>query len=267
MHVSRTHPRGVARTLAGAIRSLRVATYNIHKGLSQFNRRLMVHELRERLRVMAADLIFLQEVVGLHERHATRYHNWPEAPQYEFLAESVWPEFAYGKNAVYDGGHHGNAILSRFPIVRWENENVSAHPMDQRGLLHAEVEVPGWDLRLHCVCVHLGLRARWRRQQVDALAQRIHAMVPDASPLIIAGDFNDWHGKAGNILMDGLRLSEAFQLTMGRPARSYPALVPLLRLDRIYVRGLRVKDAQVHRGRPWSRISDHAALSATMTLV
>jgi len=246
--------------------ALRVATYNIHKGFSHFNRRMMVHELRDRLRAMDADLIFLQEVVGAHEVHASRYEDWPEEPQYEFLADVVWPEFAYGRNAVYDEGHHGNAILSRFPILSWENLDVSAHTLENRGLLHCEVAVPSWAEPLHCICVHLGLAARWRRRQLAALERRIHQMVPDSAPLIVAGDFNDWRGTAGEALIENLRLVEVFEHTTGRPARSYPAAMPLLRLDRIYVRGFKVSDAQVHRGRPWSRISDHAALSATMTL-
>jgi endonuclease/exonuclease/phosphatase family metal-dependent hydrolase len=48
--------------------TLSIATWNIHKGFSQFNRRMMVHELRERLRELSADIVFLQEVQGLHLR-------------------------------------------------------------------------------------------------------------------------------------------------------------------------------------------------------
>ena len=98
--------------------TLTIATYNIHKGLSHFNRRVVLHELRERLRELDADIVFLQEVQGEHTRHAERYHNYPEGAQHEFIAEEIWPHSAYGKNSVYEAGHHGNAILSRFPILR-----------------------------------------------------------------------------------------------------------------------------------------------------
>jgi endonuclease/exonuclease/phosphatase family metal-dependent hydrolase len=47
-------------------RSLNVVTYNIHKGLSQFNRRIVLHEIRDRLRSLDADVAFLQEVQGKH---------------------------------------------------------------------------------------------------------------------------------------------------------------------------------------------------------
>jgi endonuclease/exonuclease/phosphatase family metal-dependent hydrolase len=94
---------------------LHVATYNIHKGFSQFNRRMIVRELRERLQLIAADIFFLQEVQGEHHRHASSFEDWPEEPQYEFLADQVWNDYAYGRNAVYDYGHHGNAVLEPLP--------------------------------------------------------------------------------------------------------------------------------------------------------
>ena len=121
---------------------LRVATLNIHKGLSLFNRRMVIHELREGLRKLEADIVFLQEVQGLHEKNALRFGAWPRAAQHEFLADEGW-QHAYGRNAVYDHGHHGNAILSRFPIVSSDNHDVSTHRFESRGLLHCRIAVPG----------------------------------------------------------------------------------------------------------------------------
>jgi endonuclease/exonuclease/phosphatase family metal-dependent hydrolase len=243
---------------------LRITTYNIHKGLSSFNRRMVVHELRERLSSTGADVLFLQEVQGEHVRHARRFQDWPGAPQHEFIAGAEWGQFAYGKNASYDGGHHGNAILSRFPISRWDNEDVSAHRMERRGLLHCEIEVPGWSEPLHCVNVHLGLAARWRRRQLEALRKRIERLVPKDAPLVIAGDFNDWRREASCELLAALDVREAFEAFGGRPALSFPAALPMFRLDRIYVRGFGVRQARVHNGHLWSRLSDHAALTATL---
>ena len=245
--------------------SLHVLTFNIHKGFPQFKRRVSLHELKERLHTLEPDLVFLQEVVGFHARFARRHLDWPLAPQYEFLADSVWQDFAYGRNAVVDDAHHGNAILSKFPIQRWDNEDVSMHRLERRGLLHCEIEIPGWNEKLHAINVHLGLLRIWREKQLEALASRIERLVPHDAPLIIAGDFNDWTRRASEYLMRALDVSEVFE-TYGRgPARSFPAMLPLLHLDRIYVRGFRVKLAHVHRGGHWARFSDHAALSALLT--
>ena len=245
---------------------LHVATYNIHKGFSHFNLRMAVHDLRDRLRATNADIVFLQEVIGAHHAHARNHLNWPDSPQYEFLADSVWSDFAYGRNAVYDHGHHGNAILSRFPIRRAENQDVSSHRFESRGLLYCEVEHPGLKTGLHCICVHLALGERGRRTQVQQLIERVRSLVPPNEPLVVAGDFNDWRNSAGRRLAQELGLREAFRDQRGRPARTFPSSLPLFRLDRIYVRGFDVDHVETHHGLRWSRVSDHAMLTAHLSL-
>lgn len=256
----------VPRPGAVALPALRIATYNIHKGFSQFNRRVVIHELRERLRALDPDIVFLQEVQGLHLGHAARHHDWPGTPQHEFLAEDVWLETAYGGNAVYDHGHHGNAVLSRYRITTFENQDISAHRFERRGLLHCEVQLPSLPRPLHCVCVHLSLTGGSRRRQMEALAQRMEELAGTNDPLIIAGDFNDWRNRADTLLTERLGLTEVFTGQRGLPARSFPSALPVFRLDRIYVRGFAVQRAEVHYGPFWSRISDHAALTATIAL-
>ena len=156
------------------------------------------------------------------------------------------------------------AILSRFPIVRWDNQDVSTHRLEKRGLLHCEIQLPRWKEPLHCVCVHLGLLARWRGRQLELLRQRIERLVPPTAPLIVAGDFNDWRYRVAQELAQPLTMHEVFELVRGVPARSFPAVLPLMALDRIYLRGFQVRHAHVHHGRAWARISDHAALAATL---
>ncbi len=241
--------------------ALHVTTFNIHKGFSQFNRRMMVHELRERLRNLNPDIVFLQEVQGLHLGHAENHHNWPSEAQHEFLAEDVWQASAYGRNMVYDHGHHGNAILSRFPILHSHNQDVTHLQFEKRGLLHCRIELPTGQLA-HCVCVHLSLFGYSRRKQMSSLADYLESLAEPDAPLIIAGDFNDWSNRAGRQLVQRLGLSEVFSRHDGSPVRSYPAAMPMFRLDRIYVRGFSVQRTEVHHGMPWSAISDHAALSA-----
>ena len=241
--------------------TLKIATYNIHKGLSYFNHRVVLHELRERLRELDADIVFLQEVQGEHTRHGERYPNYPEGSQHDFIAEEVWLHSVYGKNSVYEAGHHGNAILSRFPIVQSSNSDISAHRFESRGLLHAEIAAAS-GATVHCLCVHFGLFAKGRRAQTRALIAYVRDIIPADAPLIIAGDFNDWRNHLGYTLSSELGLHDAFQLHRGQIARSFPAAWPMLRLDRVYVRGFSVLHSRVHTGGLWRRISDHAALSA-----
>ncbi|GAB2181196.1 endonuclease/exonuclease/phosphatase family protein [Denitratisoma sp. agr-D3] len=242
--------------------TFRLTTWNIHKGFSPLNRRLTVHALRDALRSLAPDLVFLQEVQGLHLGHGKRHGDWPEQPQHEFLAEDHW-HAVYGHNVSYDQGHHGNAILSRHPVLDSHNQDVTHLSFERRGLLHSTVDVPGLAQPLHCVCAHLSLFSGSRRFQLDALVRRLDALVPADAPLIIAGDFNDWRNHADSLLARRLGLVEAFS-DAGKPARSFPALLPMMRLDRVYLRGLRVLERQVLRRPPWSQLSDHAPLSVVL---
>lgn len=245
-----------------------IATWNIHKGFSPTKRHMVVHDLRERLRQLNSDIVFLQEVQGVHWGHARRHADWPAEPQHEFLAADVWGHHAYGCNMVYDHGHHGNAILSRFPIRDHHNQDITHFRFEKRGLLHCVIDVssrlPHLTQPLHCVCVHLSLFGRSRRYQLDALADRIESIVPAHAPLLIAGDFNDWRNQAHSLLADRLGLVEIFAGSGAKPGRSFPSALPIFRLDRIYLRGLTAHAAEVHHGPPWSSLSDHAALSAQL---
>jgi len=245
------------------VHKLRILTLNMHKGFTVFNRQFILPELREAVRGQSTELVFLQEVHGSHKRHALRHSNWPETTQYEFLADTMWPEFSYGRNAVYPDGDHGNAILSKYPIIRFQNLDVSIGEIEQRGLLHTVLKVPGHD-EVHAICVHLGLRESHRQKQLLLLCGLLESLSKTA-PIIIAGDFNDWRKRADAILMR-CDMREAFVNEHGKPAKSFPARWPLLSLDRIYVRNATTQNPQVLHQRPWSHLSDHAPLAVEVYL-
>ena len=245
--------------------TLRIATFNIHKGVTHFNASFALHHQRDLLRKLHVDVVFLQEVRDEHIAHSKRFAAWPNSGQAEFLADSVWADYAYAQNAVYPAGHHGNALLSKFPIIKTTNIDISAHSTEERGMLHAEIDVPNWDKPLHAICVHLGLFAHWRRQQLASVTDYINQHIPSDAPLVIAGDFNDWGQRTGKAFADNLHLREVFEHHAGKPARSFPSWLPMLRLDRIYTRGFHVTHAEVNSGAHFFKVSDHAILSATIT--
>ena len=240
--------------------SITVLTLNAHMGFNLFNRRFVLPELREAIRAVSADVVFLQEVMGENALHAARVPGWPGA-QYEFLADSLWSEHAYGRNAAYPHGHHGNALLSKFPVLSQRNRDVSVLGHENRGLLHCVLDVPDGAQPLHVICVHLGLREGHRNRQLDLLCEEVGGEVPDGAPLVVAGDFNDWRGR-GHPRMRDCGLVEAFEEAHGRLARSFPARRPLLPLDRIYLRNARALQPGVLSLRPWTHLSDHAPLVA-----
>jgi endonuclease/exonuclease/phosphatase family metal-dependent hydrolase len=242
---------------------LRVLSYNIHKGFSQFGD-MVLPKIKASIWEVGADLVFLQEIIGYHSLHSVNHPEWPTTSPIEYLAGEIWPHHAYGKNAIYEDGHHGNALLSRRPLSSAENIDVSNNRLERRGLLHAIVPADDGGQPVHAICVHLDLFESGRRRQVDRLARRIEASVPQDCPLIIAGDFNDWRERAGSRLERVLGVEDCYKRLHGQNAKTFPSWYPFLRLDRIYVRGLVPIAAGALSGAPWSELSDHNALYADL---
>lgn len=245
---------------------LTVMTVNIHKGFTSFNRKFILPELRDAVRKVGADVVFLQEVLGAHEKHEKRVNGWPESPHYEFLADSIWPQYAYGRNVVAPKSHHGNAVMSKFPIVHYQNHDVSIAGPEKRGMLHCVIRMPGRPVDVHVICVHLGLQEAHRLQQLDLLCSMVRREVPNNAPLIVAGDFNDWRKRAHEVLEREVGLREVFVQTYGEAAKTFPSRWPLLSLDRIYVRNASAHLPVVLPRKPWSHLSDHAPLAAEIHL-
>jgi len=238
-------------------------TVNVHKGFTFFNRKFVLPELKEAVTALSTDVVCLQEVIGSHPRYARRYLNWPVTPQYEYLADTMWTDYSYGRNAVYPDGDHGNALLSKFPIVSYENLDVSVKGSEERGILYSVLDLPG-QAAVHVACVHFGLREKHRHFQLALLRDLLESL-PANEVVVVAGDFNDWREQAHRVLYS-CGLHEAFIAAYGRAARSFPALCPLLRLDRIYVRNASTQKPTVLHRKPWSHLSDHAPLVVQVDL-
>jgi endonuclease/exonuclease/phosphatase family metal-dependent hydrolase len=247
---------------------VRVATYNIHKGVRGMgpNKRLEIHNIGLAVEALDADLVFLQEVRLFHHREANRFNRtwfgWPEQGQAEFLAPEGY-ESVYRTNAVTRHGEHGNALLSRWPIGRVDHHDVSDHRFEQRGLLHVRVNWRG--LELHTIVVHFGLMHASRLRQAMRLGEYVRHAVPAHAPLVVAGDFNDW----GDQLDPAMGLGDLRRARVPGHARSpltFPSRLPVFALDRVYVRGLRCHSMAVPRGTAWARMSDHLPLIAELEL-
>jgi endonuclease/exonuclease/phosphatase family metal-dependent hydrolase len=257
--------------------AIKVLTVNIHKGFTALNRQFILPELRAAVRSVGADLVFLQEVTGSNTRHSQRTGNLGDEPHYEYLADSIWSQYAYGRNSVHTHGHHGNAVLSKFPIARFQNHDISVTQLERRGLLHCELTIPHAhssvqsqvqtrvQSNLHVICVHLSLLGSHRAAQLADLCRLINEVVPPQASLIVAGDFNDWGQSAHAVLAKHANLEEVFVSAQGKAALSFPARWPLLRLDRIYVRGVASHSPILLPAKPWKDLSDHAPLAGLIS--
>ena len=238
--------------------SFRIATYNIHK-CRGLDRRVRPKRIADVLKEINADVIALQEVVGMDE--ITRERN-----QMRALAEELEMDFRIGENRRLHGAAYGNAVLSRLPIVADHNHDLSCRRYEPRGCLEINVRLPETDNTLQIFNVHLGTSFFERRYQAHRLLEVIAGDSPQPSPRIILGDFNEWtRGLTTRLLNRHLNSAEPDQ-RLGR-ARTYPGVFPLLHLDHVYYNSsLKLKSINVHRSLLALAASDHLPIIADFVL-
>lgn len=244
--------------------SITVTTYNIHKGMSPLNRHVVTQRMGLALKQINPDIMCLQEVQGQNLKRMLKYNEYPNQSQHEWFGEFLDCQHSYGKNSEYGNGHHGNAVLSRHPLDPKHNVNITVNKLEQRGVLHCEVLPLGWEEPVVVLCAHLNLLENDREKQYRAIAAYVNDTIDQNRPLILAGDFNDWKKVSCQKLADELNMTEAFMEMHNKLLPTYPAKLPVLSLDRIYVRNLKIKRAWVHKGKPWSSLSDHLPISAEL---
>jgi len=240
--------------------TLRVATYNIHKGVQGIGpaRRLEIHNLGHAIEQLDADIVCLQEVRKMNRQGAARFARWPELPQADFLAPEGYTA-VYETNAITRHGEHGNALLTRWPVLKQGHQDISDHRFEQRGLLHVVIDVNG--KTVHAIVLHLGLIKGSRIRQIAKLREFIEREIPFAEPLIVAGDFNDW-GARMRIAMNAMGLRDFH----GQRTWTYPSRLPVTQLDFVYGRHFEPLHCTVPRGPIWARMSDHLPLIADFAL-
>jgi len=237
--------------------SFRVTTYNIHK-CQGLDRRVRPKRIAEVLKEIDADVVALQEVVGMDE--AAREHN-----QVAAIAEELGFSFCIGENRRVRGGAYGNAVLSRLPIVEHRNHDLTCRRYEPRGVLEVKIETASSDV-LHLFNVHLGTGFFERRYQAHRLYDAIGGDANVSSPRILLGDFNEWtRGLTTRLMSFHLNSAEPEQ-RLGR-ARTYPGVFPLLHLDHVYYNAhLKLDQVMVHRSRLALAASDHLPIVADFTL-
>lgn len=230
---------------------LTLVSYNIHSGIGT-DGRFDLHRVGEVLRELNADIIALQEVGDF--RGKTSREDQPE-----HLADLLGLHMAFGPNVVRQGRRYGNAVLSRLPILKSKNYDLSVQRHEPRGALRCDLDL-GEGRQLHVFCLHLGLSLGERRRQESLLLSA--DILRDAvrrDPVVVCGDFNYWGNKPVPALVR--RAIHDAALELGAPARTYPSRLPLLRLDRIFVDvGVRPLAIRPHRSSLASVASDHLPL-------
>ena len=192
---------------------LRLLSWNIHAGIGA-DRRYNLARVIDLVRGHAPDIIALQEVDSRGRSDAL-----PLAALTEALGEYA----AEARTIVAPDGHYGHVLLSHWPLHNVQLHDLSVPKHEARFAIEAGLDTPGG--RLTVIATHLGLRYAESRQQIARLKDIVSVV---SGPLLMVGDFNDWHGLVRRAFLP---------LMPGRTRhKTFPARYPLLDLDGICCR-------------------------------
>ena len=207
---------------------LRLVTYNIHKGIGGVDRRYRPERIVETLSHYRPDIVFLQEVAEGMPR--SRRHR-----QVDLLGDELGLEHrAFQANVVLTRGHYGNAILSRFPLSQVRDLDLTIPLKKGRRALFAMCRAHDGHRHglLLCNC-HLGLAGFERVIQLERILKSgALGHTRSRAPVIVGGDYNDVWGTLGERCM----LPAGFTAACGK-VKTFPAIMPVRSLDRVYFRG------------------------------
>lgn len=224
-----------------------IASYNVH-GCIGMDSRWSPDRVARVLAEISADVIAIQEV-----------HSSPDVPggdELAMLANRSGYDFLHGPTYARRGGEYGNGLLTRLPVRELRLIDLSQPGREPRGAIDAEVM---WDeTRVRVVATHLGLQPWERSAQCKQLLERLTRQ-DDADVSVLLGDFNEWWAPS--------HLLEKLHLYFGhaRGVRTYPSLMPILALDRVWVKPAgALKALRAHRSRLTRIASDHLPLRAVI---
>lgn len=163
------------------IRSLRVATFNIHHGEGDDGRLDLDRVVAA---VRGADVVAFQEV-DVRFRARSRFEDQAEA-----LAGRLGGKVAFGGNLVEGDGRYGVALVTRFPIVAQRNHALPRSPgrekAEPRGLLEATVDAGGRPVRFFVT--HLAHDSPADRKLQVARVRDL--VLAGTGPFVLMGDLN-----------------------------------------------------------------------------
>lgn len=254
--------------MKSAVVRLRIATYNIHRAIG-LDRRFQPERIERILRDHDPDIVLLQEV----DEGAPRSREQDMAR--ELAVALDYPHYAAGHNVSLRKGRYGNATLSRYPIVRERNIDLTIGNLKRRGCQHTAIEIAqsgNAPFRLEVFNLHLGLATLERQRQAGLLLRsKEFGEVDQRCACIVGGDFNDWLSRLRALFVEGMGLrcaTDLESLSRTRSLKTFPSFAPRGGLDRLYYRGrLRLVSVEVCRHQLARVASDHLPVIADFELV
>lgn len=228
---------------------LRIMTYNVHRCVGT-DGRADPRRIAEVIASCEPDIVALQELdVGrLRTGRIDQAHA---------IAHFLGMSFHFHPALQVEDERYGDAILTSLPMRLMQTGRLPGGSMlEPRGALWAAVKAE--DAEIQVINTHLSVAAFERWTQVDMLLGAGWLGHPNCKdPVILLGDFNAVRQSRVYRRLSA-RLRDAQLGLHHRPRRTFPARMPMLRIDHIFCsRSVEVLSVEVPRSRLIRTASDH----------
>jgi len=237
-------------------------TYNVHRCVGAGGRE-SIDDITSVCREVNADVIALQELDAPETDHEEGAHHARD------LAAHLGMTLLFCRTFRRGVGYYGHALLSRHEIqlvkvTTFPSPNTDAEP---RGAIWARATfAPGRTLDI--ISTHLGVHRNERSIQSAELVGPNWLGSPEMRrPCILCGDLNavpnaTTYRRFAGVLRDAQRV-----LPRHRARPTFPARLPLLRLDHVFVsEDVKVRGVVVPKSEHSRRASDHLPLVVDLEL-
>jgi len=223
---------------------LRFVSYNVH-GFADRRGHYLPQQTLSVLQQMQADVIALQEVLGDDRNGVDLLHQFSADLGYHLI---LGPTIQQSQRH-----HYGNALLLAAPPSHCSLHDISQPGREQRGVIECEVVLQQEHWRIFTT--HLGLEPAERRKQTRQLLDLIQ--LKDHTHAALMGDINEWFNWGRPLRwLHGYFTKTSHQAT-------FPARLPLLALDRIWIHSSRhTTKTYTCKSRLCRTASDHLPLVA-----
>lgn len=234
---------------------LTVLSYNIHHA-EGVDGKLDVERISRVILSVKPDLVALQEV----DKNVKRSESVDQPAE---LARLTKMNVVFGANIDLQGGHYGNAILSRHPISKHQNHLLpNIDKSEQRGVIEAEIMLPDMKQPLLLLATHFDFRRDERERLESVKVINELAAKHAARPALLAGDLN---ATPESKTLE--QLAGSWKRANAEPLPTIPVKEPKQQIDFILYRPqnrwkvveVKVLDEAV--------ASDHRAIVATLELL
>lgn len=241
--------------------SLRVMSYNIHS-CRGMDGKVRPERIARVVNAFDPDVVAVQEV----DAHRASSGSLDQAHR---IADHLRMEHVFQTMLEEKEEGYGIAVFSKHPFKRLQSGLLTpaGRRREGRGAICLRI-LPKGRRPFTLINTHFGLGRRERREQVDTLlGDKWLAGVPDNELLVLCGDFNSLPGSEVHVRLRA-RLREVWTRRGDlRPRAGFPSMLPVLRLDHIFVSPhFTVDHVDVPRTATARVASDHLPLCVELSL-